>query len=678
MGTDTLRVESNERVDLVDFEHAVDTSIQANHRQWGAEMFTDPAKGRQFILDGFTIDNPTGDQIRVTLGRAILGQREGGQVFQGHLVSEGEVSRIADVNGFADATYGIFVRFEYVDGTNQGRAFWNPQGNGSEFAQTIATRRIANWSMRVEIATPGAEWLQIGQVIVSGGSISVAAGGLVDLRTFFFEGQRNADIPPATPADNGTQFQSGWSTDGGGAALDRNADRELNGVKDLQTFTAAMRQCIEDIKGRGLKRWWDRDIGGMNIGFDANPVSGRLAIGDANFYTEIASSNPTIVFETVGPTFLEYDRSGERFVFERGGTEELVIGTAGGSRGVRTAAGLAVGHSAQPPLSSISIGSNDFVITSVGGPQIRFDDSDTDRLLFDGLQTFLFQIASTTITSLSPSGVNVGTGTFGLRISGANNILDFDASDQILYNTTLNNMAFVIGNIEEVRLSATGLAVANGLRVGGSVATAPDDDAIVLDDRTTDPATAGAIFRRDQNGWLCHAETASEFRYISSMVYSNADINESLVNPTSETAFTTFFTIPGGTMRVGTFLKVLVHVTGTSGLGQNITVNVYLGDQTNPGGSSNVSQLFFANGGDGFQGEQIVTMEQVSIGVTGSIQGRNKHMSVNTNSSSLNLIRIDGSGAVENWNSDVDVFVTARCPSGGVTFTLDTLVVEIH
>src|SRR5262245_53730088 len=136
MGSDLLRVESNERVDLGDFEHAVDDSQQANHRQFGSQFFSSPDKSQQWILDGFEISNPSGAQLEVTLGRAILGQREGGQTFQGQLTSDGESSRIVDLSGYANATYGIFVRFEYVDGASQGRAFWNPQGDGSEFAQT--------------------------------------------------------------------------------------------------------------------------------------------------------------------------------------------------------------------------------------------------------------------------------------------------------------------------------------------------------------------------------------------------------------------------------------------------------------------------------------------------------------------------------------------------------------
>jgi hypothetical protein len=247
MPTDLLLPYGNERVDLVDFEFLADSGFQENLRQPNEQFFTDPSGQRSWVLDGFAIANPAGDQVEVTKGRAILGQREGALVFYGALTIEGDATKTIDMSTLTpNANYGLYLRFEYVDGDTSSRVFWNPAGTGSEIAQSVATRRKANWSIRIELTNPGAEWVKIATLDNTG--IGVA---ITDERPLYFEGEVH------------NSYQSGWSTDGGGVANDRNADRQQYGVKDFQTFTAAMRQCVEDVKGRGLRRWWSRDIGGM-------------------------------------------------------------------------------------------------------------------------------------------------------------------------------------------------------------------------------------------------------------------------------------------------------------------------------------------------------------------------------------------------------------------------------
>jgi hypothetical protein len=266
MTTDVLRVEANERVDLSDFLFAVDESMRSQSRHWAANFIRDPLRdGPSWILTGFRPAFAAGLQLAVTRGIGILGYRENGEIIYGSLTTEGPVERIVDVTTFSNGTYGIYIRFELVEGQSSSRAFWNPQGDGSEFAQTISTRRLADWSVRLELTNPGGEWLKIGEATVSGSVVT----GITDQRDFFFEGNKD------------DSYDSQWSTDGGGLSTDRNADRAQYGVRSLHTFTAATRQCLEDIKGRGLRRWWDRSIGGMNIGFDDDPVENRLAIGDA-------------------------------------------------------------------------------------------------------------------------------------------------------------------------------------------------------------------------------------------------------------------------------------------------------------------------------------------------------------------------------------------------------------
>lgn len=312
----TLRVEPNERIDYGDFNFAVAEAMDAAVRQESQYFLTNPlAAVRSWILSGFGMTNLSGKQLTVTLGRALLAARINGTVQYGYISAEGDVSKTIDMGPLAATTYNVYLRFEMVDGDSSSRVFWNPAGSGSEFTSTVTTRRNANWSIRVETSNPGAEWLQIGTANNVGASLV-----LVDQRNFYFEGS----VPSTYP--------SGWSSDGGGVANDRNANRATYGVADLQTFTAATRQCLEDIKGRGLRRWWDRDIGGMNIGFDAAPVEDRLAVGDASFnlYHTAAGvgSTPEIAFDT-GNDRLQYLRTSNEYDFQIAGVTEARIKAAG-------------------------------------------------------------------------------------------------------------------------------------------------------------------------------------------------------------------------------------------------------------------------------------------------------------------------------------------------------------
>jgi len=304
MGTDLLQAATNERLDLNDFEFLASEGLQDLANEPFEAFVTNPLGVRSWVVEGFALTNVIADQLTATKGRAILASRENGVVKYGNLASWGDATKIVDLGATASGTYNVYVRFEYVDGDSESRIFWNPAGGGSEVTGTIPTRKNANWSMRVEAGSPGAEWLKVGEVIVSAGLT------LSDHRNLYFEGS----VPDT--------YESGWSSDGGGSANDRNADRQQYGVKDLQTFTAAMRQSLEDIKGRGLRRWWDRDIGGMNIGFDAAPVEDRIAVGDVNSYwgLEAGTTDPRLNFDS-GNDYMLYDRSVDKWFFYVGGVE---------------------------------------------------------------------------------------------------------------------------------------------------------------------------------------------------------------------------------------------------------------------------------------------------------------------------------------------------------------------
>ena len=325
----TLRVEANERVDFNDFKFLVADSLDALLRRPGEALYAADPAARSWVLEGFALANPTGKQLQVGGGRAILAARIDGSVNYGYLLDGGAGSQTIDLGPMTPGTYGVYIRFEILDSDPSSRVFWDPAGTGTEFASTVPTRRSASWSVRVETTNPGPEWAQIGTADNSGVGLVI-----VDLRPLFFEG-----VPATT-------YPSGWSAEGGGVADDRNPDRSLYGVTDLQSFSAAVRQCVEDIKGRGLRRWWDEGLGGMNLGFDTDPVESRLALDDDRFFLQGDPATPYWQFDDDDK--IEFDR-GQNFL-------NFILGTENEMRlrgeGLSVRNGLYVGSVTNTPTDN--------------------------------------------------------------------------------------------------------------------------------------------------------------------------------------------------------------------------------------------------------------------------------------------------------------------------------------
>ena len=439
MSADVVRFDPNERVDLADLLAAVDTTLRANARDWGTNFLADPSGDRSWVLDGFVTDNADGSpyggtQVRVTKGRAILGQREGGQTIFGALTSEGDATRIIDVGTFSSGTYGVYVRFELLSGESSSRAFWDPTGDGEEIAQTIPTRRLANWSVRIELTTPGAEWLRVSTVVIDA---SPVVTGITDLRDLYFDGTVDST------------YASGWSTEGGGVANDRNSDRQQYGVADLHTFTQATRQCLEDIKGRGLRRWWSADIGGMNIGFDAAPVEDQLAVGDAEFGLFGDSiTTPRVWFDGSGGSsdYIQYTRSTDTWSFVIAGIAKAQLAAAG----LQLDGGLLVNHVGGSAVAGeIQITDGDFKIdgSTIAVPAIGFDSNDFIRYT-RASNLWDWVIASTPAASLEALGLQVEGGVDVGFLTGspiADRLRIADANFYLLIDTARPTIQFNTG-----------------------------------------------------------------------------------------------------------------------------------------------------------------------------------------------------------------------------------------
>jgi hypothetical protein len=588
-GTNRLRVEPSERVDLEDFDFGVNRGLNDTMEAIGAQFLTDLTDERAWILSGFKATNPSGTQIQVTKGRAILSRREEGVVSHGMITFEGDATKIIDVAAFTTSvTYGVYIRFQYADGAFAGRAFWDSSG-ATEFTQTIATRRVAGWSMRIESSHPGAEWLRVGSFLLSGGP---SVGAITDERPFYFEGvtddsyvsgwSTDADptgaigeipvvqlttVTPSWPGGSGATAVVGMAgstsevlvgdfihadTDGrwykiisivasvsvtvsdvhghGGTypsgsissslQLDRRADRSIYGTQDLQRFTAAVRQNLEDIKGRGLRRWWDRDIGGMNIGFDADPVEDRLAVGDAEFYLDhVSSTEVRIGCDT--NDYIAYDRTLNHWDFYVGGSVSSTILAEGIDI---PSGGLNVGFLATPAADVLSVG--------------------------DAL--------------------------FGLNFAGASPSLVYDTDDYLQYSRAGNEFQFYTGGVARTYIDGSGVRIPKGLVVGhlGS----PADDMISVGDanfRMYFDGTDPFLFFDSLGDSLQYDRSTNHligaFGGATSFVFSNAkkpvaqfyspDVaSDTLVNPATYTAFANgTYSIPLADLAVG---KVFRFVAG--------------------------------------------------------------------------------------------------------------------
>lgn len=284
-----LRIESNERVDIEDFKFLADESVSENVREIISEFLVSE-NNPACILTGFSLSSPSGSQLQVTRGKAILHQRKNGKIFKSVITTSGDLTKILDLSGYSSNVFGIYIRFSGLPDIDASRVFWDSTGVGSEYVKTIKTRYAANWDLAVELSNPGEEWFKIGEVDLTSGFT------VTDQRSFYFEG---------SIADS---YINTWGTDD-----DRNSDRAIYGISNLHTFLTAIKQCIEDIKGRGLKRWWDKGIGGLNIGFDTDPTLNRLAIFDEDFGLRYISNN--CVYKVAPLSSIEYNRAANEFRF---------------------------------------------------------------------------------------------------------------------------------------------------------------------------------------------------------------------------------------------------------------------------------------------------------------------------------------------------------------------------
>ncbi len=271
---DLLNLGSSERLDAGDLLFALNDAPTGLVNELTGNFLLPP--GTSTIVTGFRPSGSGQGPVQIgdagTPNVALLGQRIGTTVTQGVFTAVGAATQSLSVSTLPANTYGIFVRFNRLPGASQARKFWAKSAPGSEYQQLVNTRLVATWEARIEVSAPSAEWLKVGQVVVtSAGSGQGSTIVVTDLRTLYFEGSVASGYP------------SRW-----GSAADRSSDRSAANTGSLQRQLDALRACIVDIKGRGLATWYQPNISGLQVGsgfsLSSQPTANQISIGDDNFF----------------------------------------------------------------------------------------------------------------------------------------------------------------------------------------------------------------------------------------------------------------------------------------------------------------------------------------------------------------------------------------------------------
>lgn len=236
-----LRTERGQRVDQPDFEHGSATGWLDALSQLGEQFLVgrdrDPEdQQRNFILKGFGTTFAA-SVVTVTKGTAVLSARDAGAIKEGLVSSGGPAMRSINVTTFPAGSYGVWIRFEFRDSDFQNRPFWNATASTpTEFPRNVPTRRAEDWSLAIELTSPGTEWTKIAEV-------TLPAGTILDRRDFFFEGN---DLNSFKVVD------AEW-----GDTDDRFSSRAGFGVFGFYRFVRGVQRQLQDILGPAGSGWWD-------------------------------------------------------------------------------------------------------------------------------------------------------------------------------------------------------------------------------------------------------------------------------------------------------------------------------------------------------------------------------------------------------------------------------------
>jgi len=209
-------------------------------------------------------------------------------------------------------------------------------------------------------------------------------------------------------------------------------------TNNLFQFKVATAETVR-IEATGLQ-----SLGGLNVGYTGPIVASRINLGSAATNFRVDATHAYLAFDNGDQ--LHFNRSLEILQFEIASSELMRL-SGTGSLGLAIKNGLYVG--------SINNPTDDMIICEGG------------IVSWTGI--------SAGISAITPPDDSVCAGDLGFKMQGgATQYLQFAPNDLIGYDRTSDYFYFNINSIEEMRLTASGLAITNGVYVG-SLGTPIDD-----------------------------------------------------------------------------------------------------------------------------------------------------------------------------------------------------------
>jgi len=241
-----VNVQPNERVGIPDFEAGAGGKLMQQDQFREAKSLLIPegrttggASTSARIFGGFEWDPISlGVDTAATLNRGtgIFSVVNDDNEVEFGLIhgDEGEATILVDFSAATlSATSDVYIRPVLSLTEFENRVFWDPTG-ASELSDNISTRKVVTWeaTFRDNGAPPPGEddWVKIYEVDIDGAGTITAVR---DFRHFFFEGDAAAT----------TAFDHEW----GDGTNDRNADRTLAGIHDLNRWCSMVKRQLSDI-----------------------------------------------------------------------------------------------------------------------------------------------------------------------------------------------------------------------------------------------------------------------------------------------------------------------------------------------------------------------------------------------------------------------------------------------
>jgi hypothetical protein len=274
---DLLRAESQERVDLPDFQH-LSRQVLFWHESIAALM------SEKSLIRGFELSVVNTTTVRVTpdtssYNGAFIVPEFGADNNQAPHEATTSYSVVVDINptakdqvlsGFGTGQFlHVYASVVWVPAKNDIRVFWTPP-SGPENTNNINTRFTLEWQLSVVPAyqAPTPRSVRIGTIWWSG---SLTANDLYQSAQMLFEGSAVEDGSAVeVPSGGSPAFDGFWQDEGEGTIpdFDRGDNRWDVGAKDFAGFSQMALREIQEIKSQSkilTPKHWEKPPYGLSL-----------------------------------------------------------------------------------------------------------------------------------------------------------------------------------------------------------------------------------------------------------------------------------------------------------------------------------------------------------------------------------------------------------------------------